>query len=124
MVACITVHNIYIVYLIKKVLVCISTKHIRNPWVKSTTKKCHNASFFKIFLFCPLLFVFKLCIIWVFIVCSIKIRHFCLHTCIHDCQILIRQSNIHNQIWFYIVNKSYKFRDIISIYLCCLYLYM
>ncbi|MNZ87763.1 hypothetical protein D3C78_1066340 [compost metagenome] len=115
MITSIGVYNINGMNLIKIVLLSVSCEHARYTWIKSTTKQRGKACFFESFFVSPLPRVFKFrCILW-FIIGSIHIVHSCCQARIHDCQVLIWESDINNDIRLKALDQFNDFVRIICI---------
>ena len=93
----------------------VSAKNPCNPRVKAASQKGGNPRFLKTLSIIPLPFILKFCRIQRLIIRRIHIISFCLQTSVHNSQILVRQSDINNNIRFKSVNKLNKFLCVISV---------
>ena len=96
-------------------LLGIRREYTCNTRVKSASKNGCDTCFFKTLSVSPLPLVFKLCSIFRLIVCSIKIISFCFKTSVHDCKILIRESNIYNDVRLFSVYKFNKLGNAVGV---------
>ena len=120
-VAVVAVENVYIVYFIEVMLLCICRIYACNAGVKSTAEYCCDTSLFKTLSVCPLPFIFKFSGIFRFIICCIKIVRFGFKTSVHYSKILIGESDIYYYIRLLLIYKLYKLRNAVCIDLSCSY---
>ncbi len=119
-VSSVTIQNINALYCVKIMLLRVCTKDIRNTRVKAATKQSKDSSFLVARVIRPLLLIFKMRGIGVFIVCGVQIMRLCAQTRLHNRQILIRKRDIHHELWAIFFNQSHKGFHIVRIY--CIHL--
>ena len=122
-IACITVDDVEVVHFVELMLIGIGAINLRNAWVETTTQKCHQTSFFKTILICPLPAIFKFGYIFWFIVCCIQIVYACFQTSIHNGKVLVWKSYIDYHCWLETFEKLNQFRYVVGINFCRLDFY-
>ena len=119
-VACVTVHDIQILNLLEMMLGSIGRIDAGDTWVEATAEDSSKTGFLETFAIGPLPRVFKVCLILRLIVGCVQITASASQTGVHDCQILIWQSEVDDQFRLVFVKQSLQLLHIVSIHLSCL----
>ena len=136
MVTAVAVENVNRINAVEFMFFRIGTIRLGHARVESTAKKCHEAGVFKFFTVCPLPAIVKISResrfltalfidspplrvigIFRFVIGCVHVIDAAGQTGIHDGQILIGQSHIHDQIWFFFLDEGDKLVYVISIHL-------
>ena len=120
-VASVAVHDIQIMDFIKIMLSRISRENCRHTRVEAASQNSSQALLLKAILISPLPAVFKMSLIFRFVVCSIQIIDTAFQTSVHDGQILIRQRYINYYFRLERAHQSYQILYFVRIHLSRLY---
>ena len=105
MVACVAVHDVEILNLIKVMFGCVSCEDARHAWVETATQNGAEPSLLKAFAICPLPRVLEVCFVFGLVVSRIEIVATRRQTSLHDGEVLIRQREVHHDVGFIVAQQ-------------------
>ena len=117
-IACVAIHDVKILDLVKVMLCCVCRVDACNTWVETATEDCAETCLLETLAVSPLPRVLEVCFILWFVVGCVEIVAATGKTCVHDCEVLIRQSEVYYDFWLVVAHESLQLLHIVSINLC------
>ena len=117
MIASIAIDNVEIMDLVEVMLGSIGCIDATDTWVEAATEDSSQTCLLETILIGPLPGIFEMCLVLRLVISRIKVVAATGKTGIHDCQVLIRQSEVNHEFRLVVVEEGLQLFHIVSIYL-------
>ena len=118
MVACVAIHDVKVLNLVKMMLGCVGGKDTCHAWVEAAAENGTKPCLLEAFTVRPLPRVLEVRLVLRLIVCSVEIVAARLQAGFHDGEVLIGQGKVHHNVGLVAAQQLDKLLHTVGIHLC------